>query len=145
MPLATRDYRALADLRYQLRRFLSFSEAAARGAGLEPQQHQLLLAVKGLPAGTSATVGALAERLQLHHHSAVELIDRMEVRRLVRRVRAGVDRRRVLVELTPRAERALARLSAAHRRALRSIAPGLRETLDALLPPRNGKRRRAGQ
>jgi DNA-binding MarR family transcriptional regulator len=89
------DYRALADFRYQLRRFLHFSESAAREGGLEPQQHQLLLAVKGAPGGQPPTIGMLAERLQLRHHSTVELVDRMEDRKLVRRARAGEDRRQV--------------------------------------------------
>src|SRR5262245_38534659 len=72
------EYRALAEFRYLVRRFLAFSEAAARAAGLRPQQHQLLLAVKGLPAGMKPTIRVLAERLQLRHHSTVELADRME-------------------------------------------------------------------
>ena len=72
------DYRALAEFRYQLRRFDRFSERAARAVGLEPQQHQLLLAVKGMPAGVHATIGLLAERLQVQHHTAVELVDRMQ-------------------------------------------------------------------
>ncbi|HYX50470.1 MAG TPA: helix-turn-helix domain-containing protein, partial [Ktedonobacteraceae bacterium] len=71
------EYQTLAEFRYQLRRFLRFSEQAARAAGLEPQQHQLLLALKGLPEGRKATIGALAERLQLTHHSTVELVDRL--------------------------------------------------------------------
>ncbi len=71
------DYYALAEIRYQIRRFLHFSEEAAREAGLVPQQHQLLLALKGLPAGRKATISELAERLQLRHHSTVELIDRL--------------------------------------------------------------------
>jgi DNA-binding MarR family transcriptional regulator len=127
------DYQALAEFRHQLRRFLGFSERACRAAGLEPQQHQLLLAVKGMPADTPASVGALADRLQLRHHSAVELIDRMESRRLVRRVRARADRRQVLVKLTARGDAFLARLSVAHRRALGSLAPALRAALHGML------------
>jgi len=71
------EYQSLAEFRYQLRRFLHFSEQAARSVGLEPQQHQLLLALKGLPYGRPATVSELAERLQIQHHSTVELINRM--------------------------------------------------------------------
>src|SRR3989442_8012669 len=95
--LTVTDYRALAEFRYQLRRFERFSERAARAVGLEPQQHQLLLAVKGMPAGVPATIGLLAERLQVQHHTAVELVDRMQARGLVRRSRAGADRRRGFV------------------------------------------------
>jgi DNA-binding MarR family transcriptional regulator len=121
--ISPHDYRALADFRYQLRRFLSFSNEAARAAGLEPRQHQLLLAVKGMPEGVEVTVGTIAERLQIQHHSTVELVDRMENRGLVRRLRSADDRRRVLVSLTARGETLLARLSAVHRAEVRSIAP----------------------
>jgi DNA-binding MarR family transcriptional regulator len=132
--LTVADYQALAEFRYELRRFERFSERAARAVGLEPQQHQLLLAVKGTPAGAQATIGLLAERLQVRHHTAVELVDRMEARGLVRRSRAGADRRRVFVHLTPRAEAVLPRLSHTHRTELRSVAPALRRTLDAFMP-----------
>src|SRR4029453_19373862 len=79
MPKASKppDFKAMAELRYQIRRFLRFSENAAREAGIEPQQHQLLLAVRGLPGGLKPTIGVLAERMQLQHHSTVELIDRL--------------------------------------------------------------------
>jgi len=140
--LTAADYHALAEFRCQLRRFLRFSEQAARRAGLEPQHHQLLLALKGMPAGMPPTIGALAERLQLRHHSAVELVDRMEARRLVRRFHAGADRRQVLVRLTPRGQRMLPRLSLAHRAELRSVAPSLLRTLGELVG--NGTRRRRG-
>lgn len=138
--LAIADYRALAELRYQLRRFERFSERAARAVGLEPRQHQLLLAVKGLPAGVHATIGLLAERLQVRHHTAVELVDRMQARGLVRRLRAGADRRRVFVYLTRRAAAVLPRLSHAHRTELRSVAPALRRTLDTFVPVASGGR-----
>ncbi len=95
------DYQALAEFRYQIRRFLRFSEQMARAAGIEPQQHQLLLAVKGLPEGRRAIIGELAERLQLQHHSVVELVDRLEERGFVQRNRDEGDQRRVLVRLTP--------------------------------------------
>jgi DNA-binding MarR family transcriptional regulator len=128
------DYRALAEFRYQLRRFEHFSERAARAVGLEPHQHQLLLAVKGMPTGVQATITMLAERLQIEHHSAVELVDRMQARGLVRRRRAGADRRQVFVHLTRRAEAVFPRLSHAHRTELRSVAPALRRTLEAFSP-----------
>ena len=95
------EYRALAKFRYELRRFLRFSEQAARAAGLEPQQHQLLLAVRGMPPRAPATNGGLGERLQLRHHSTVEVVDRMEARGLVRRARQGHDRRWVAVRRVP--------------------------------------------
>src|ERR1700731_4491393 len=91
------DYTALADFRYEIRRFLNFSETAARAAGIEPHQHQALLAIKGLPARQIATVGALAERLQIQHHSAVELTNRLESKGLIRRSRGQADRREVLL------------------------------------------------
>ena len=131
--LSLHDYRALADFRYQLRRFLSFSNEAARVAGLEPRQHQLLLAVKGMPEGVEATVGTIAERLQTQHHSTVELVDRMENRGLVRRLRSAGDRRRVLVSLTARGEALLARLSAVHRAEVRSIGPRLLRALESIV------------
>ena len=131
--LSLHDYRALADFRYQLRRFLSFSNDAARAAGLEPRQHQLLLAVKGMPEGVEATVGTIAERLQTQHHSTVELVDRMEDRGLVRRVRSAGDRRRVLVSLTARGEALLARLSGVHQAEVRSIGPRLLRALEHIV------------
>src|SRR5579884_3918947 len=91
------DYHALAEFRYQLRRFMHFSEQMARSVGLEPQQHQLLLAVKGMPEGRKATIGEIAERLQLQHHSTVELVDRLSEGGFVERQRDEEDLRRVLV------------------------------------------------
>jgi DNA-binding MarR family transcriptional regulator len=127
------DYIALAEFRYQLRRYLRFSEAAAREAGIEPQQHQLLLALKGLPEGEEPIVGTLAERLQIQHQSAVGLIDRSEERGLVRRSRGADDRRTVLVALTPEGERILAALSRTHRDELTSAAPALIRALQGLV------------
>ena len=126
-------YRALAEFRYQIRRFLNFSERAARDAGLEPQQHQALLAIKGMPEGRSGTIGFLAERLQIRHHSAVELANRLERRGLLRRIRSKLDRRQVRVELTPRGEKILQRLSAANQSELRTLAPKLLRALRAAI------------
>jgi DNA-binding MarR family transcriptional regulator len=109
------DYRALAEFRYRIRLFLRFSEQAARAAGLQPQQHQLLLALRGLPPETEPTVSVLAERLQIRHHSVVELIDRLEERQLVRRRRGEQDRRKVLVEVAPEGDRLLQKLAVEHR------------------------------
>jgi DNA-binding MarR family transcriptional regulator len=131
--LGRSDYRALAEFRHQLRCFLCFSEQAAREAGLEPQQHQLLLALRGMSPGVAATVGRLAERLQLRHHSTVELVDRMQARGLVRRAPDVADRRHVVVGLTRRGERLLSDLSVAHRTELRTVAPRLLASLTALL------------
>jgi DNA-binding MarR family transcriptional regulator len=127
------EYRALAELRYQLRHFIRFSEQAARAAGLEPQQHQLLLALKGLPEDKKATIGALAERLQIAHHSTVELVDRLAERGLVQRKRDESDQRRVIVTLTPQGEEVLRNLSLAHRAELRSASSAFVQALNMLL------------
>ena len=96
------DFAALADFRYEIRRFLNFSEAAVRAAGIEPQQHQALLAIKGLPLIPSTTIGALAERLLIQHHSAVELSRRLEARGWILRSRSPKDAREV--HLTPHSQ-----------------------------------------
>jgi DNA-binding MarR family transcriptional regulator len=127
--LTLSDYEALAELRYQIRRFLSFSEQAARAAGLEPRQHQLMLSLKGLPAKARPTIGELAERLQIQHHSAVELVNRLSAAGYIRRARAGEDRREVLLSLTPRGEKVLRKLSLHHRAELRSAGPALVKAL----------------
>ncbi len=127
------DYRALAEFRYHIRRFLRFSEQAARAAGLAPQHHQLLLAIKGLPEGRNATISELAERLQLQHHSTVELIDRLMERGFVQRHRDKDDQRRVLITLTVQGEEILRNLSRHTLTELRSIGPALVNSLDALI------------
>lgn len=127
------EYRALAEFRYELRRFLHFSEQAARAAGLEPQQHQLLLAIKGLPTSKDASVGELAERLQIQHHSTVELADRLSAKGLVRRKRDSEDRRQVLLELTAKGEKTLRELALHHREELRSTGPELVGALKGVL------------
>lgn len=127
------DYRRLAEFRYRIRRFLAFSETAARAAGLEPQQHQLLLAAKGLPSGVEPTIGALAERLQIRHHSAVALVDRLVERGLAERVKSEADRRRVLIAVTPAGEAVLHELSRHHLAELRSNGPLLIDALSAVI------------
>jgi DNA-binding MarR family transcriptional regulator len=127
------DYYALAEIRYQIRRFLHFSEEAAREAGLVPQQHQLLLALKGLPAGRKATISELAERLQLRHHSTVELIDRLVERGLIKRSRDEADQRRVVIHLTPQGEQVLRSLSLLHRHELQLAGPAFVRALGALI------------
>ncbi len=129
----TPDYHRIAEFRYQMRRFLRFAEQAARAAGLEPQQHQLLLAVKGLPQGKKATIGVLAERLQIQHHSAVELIDRLEGRKFVRRYRSRVDRRQVFVRLTASGEKVLREISLYNLQELQSVAPSVVRILSELI------------
>jgi len=127
------EYRALAEFRFQIRRFVHFSEQAAHAAALEPQQHQLMLALKGFTEGKRATISDLAERLQLQHHSAVELIDRSVRQGLVARRRGTADRRQVFVTLTPHGETLLRELSLHHRRELRSAGPALVDALRALI------------
>ena len=121
----------LADFRYLLRRFLAFSEDAAKEAGLRPRQHQALLAIKGAGEATPS-VGDLAERLGIRHHSAVELIDRLAEAGLIRREHDPGDRRKILLVLTAEAEARLAILSAAHLDELRRLRPALVQILDGL-------------
>ncbi len=123
-------YERLAAFRHALRRFLHFSEEAARAAGVTPQQHQALLAIKGFPGRDRVSIGELAGRLHVRHHSAVGLVDRLDRLGLVRRRPAASDRRRVEVRLTARGEALIRRLSAAHLRELRELAPELRRLLD---------------
>jgi DNA-binding MarR family transcriptional regulator len=125
------DYVALAEFRHRLRRFVAFSETAARKAGLEPQQHQLLLAVRGFP-GEAPTMRDLAERLVLKHHSTVELVDRLERRRLVRRHRSTIDRRVVRVTLTAGGANLLERLTLSHREELETAGPALVAALHSI-------------
>jgi DNA-binding MarR family transcriptional regulator len=127
------DFKAMAELRYQIRRFLRFSENAARQAGIEPQQHQLLLAIRGLPENLKPTIGVLAERMQLQHHSTVELIDRLVDRALLCRLRATDDRRQVLVKLTHEGEKFLKTLSLHHLQELQSAGPKFVKILQDLV------------
>jgi DNA-binding MarR family transcriptional regulator len=137
MPTLTRsDYESLAELRYQIRKFLHFSEQAARKAKMEPRQHQLLLAIKGLPQPLSPRIGVLAERLQLRHHSAVELANRLSRGGYVRRQRDREDRREVLLNLTAKGEKVLRELSLDHRQELRTAGPALMAALQRVLRAR---------
>ena len=133
MMLTAREYQALAEVRFQLRTFLAFSESEARSAGIEPQQHQLLLAIRGLPEGERPTIRVLANRLVLRHHTVVELIDRLEERQLVRREADPDDGRVVLVRILRRGNAILERLSVPHRDELAKIAPRLVTSLNALV------------
>jgi DNA-binding MarR family transcriptional regulator len=131
--ITSAEYQALAELRYRLRKFVGEGDAVARAAGLEPQQYLLLLALRGLPAGAEATISTLADRLALKHHSAVELIDRMESHGYVRRNRSRDDRRRVLVMLLPRGEKLLEQVARHRIEELRSTGATLVNTISALL------------
>lgn len=124
------DYRTLSDLRYLIRRFLEFSQTAARGAGLTTRQHQALLAIKGFKRDDNPTIGDLAERLRIQHHSAVELADRLAEAGLITRSHDPHDRRRVLLGLTDAAEEHLASLSAIHLEELHRLRPALQEILN---------------
>ena len=128
----TDDYRALASFRYALRQFLEFSGSAAKSVGLTPQQHQALLSIIGAPEGQAVTVGFLAERLLLKHHSTVELVDRLVELELLTRQPDAADRRKVLLNLTPKAKRLLTKLSAAHIEELRRIRPVFADLLERL-------------
>jgi DNA-binding MarR family transcriptional regulator len=132
-PFPSSGYRQLAEFRYQVRKFLHFSEEAARAHGIEPQQHQLMLVIKGLPPETRPTVTALSARLCLKHHSTVELVSRLVERGAAVRRASEEDRREVLVELTPMGENMLEQLSVEHWRELQSAGPELSQVLGALV------------
>ncbi len=121
--------KTLAEFRFELRRFLQFSENAALAAGLQPQQHQLLLQVAGVPEATSVTVAYAAERLGLKHNSAVELVDRSEREGLVVRVDDATDKRRAILRVTSKGKRVLGSLAGDHARELNELAPRLLKTL----------------
>jgi DNA-binding MarR family transcriptional regulator len=130
--ISKEHYFMLAEFRYALRQFLRFSENAAHGASLTPQQHQAMLAIKGFPGPDHIKIGELAERLQILHHSAVGLVDRLVAQRHVRRLHDRTDRRQVRVALTARGEAALEKLSESHREELRRIGPRLNHLLEML-------------
>jgi DNA-binding MarR family transcriptional regulator len=129
----------MAEFRYQIRRFLRFSERAAREAGLEPQQYQLMLVVKGMPDGDRPRIGDVAERLQIQHHSTVELVDRLAKRGIIRRRRSESDRREVLLELTPKGDRLIQELALHHRSEIREMGPELVNSLKKVLRDSDAK------
>jgi len=143
--ITSAEYRALAELRYRIRMFLREGDATALSEGLEPQQYQMLLAIRGLEEGELATVGTLAECLAIKHHSAVELIDRLERRGFVRRLREKDDRRQVRVLLLPRGEKALAGVVKERISELRASGSALVDAIETLLERRNGKHKRPGK
>lgn len=131
IPLSDGEFQALAAFRFELRRFLSYSEHKARDGGLTVQQHQALLAIRGEPSPPS--IGTIAERLMIEHHSASELVKRLAARGLVDRERDPGDRRRVTLRLTPEAERIMSRLSALHRSEIERMQPTLSRLLNRLV------------
>jgi DNA-binding MarR family transcriptional regulator len=140
--MTSAEFRSLAEFRYHIRIFLNGSEEAARGADLEPQQYLLLLAVRGLPLGRKASIRDLAERMQLRHHTVVELVDRLERRQLLRRERSQIDRRQVIVHLTPRGEKILTKLAKQRIAELRTAAPALVRALTGLIRSTHGAKPR---
>jgi DNA-binding MarR family transcriptional regulator len=124
-PISQADIQAIAAFRYAIRRFLRFSEQAARRENITPQQHQLLLAIKGFPNRDHATVSELAHRMQMRQHSVVGLIDRTVRLKLVRRERGTEDRREVFVFITPEGEAMLDRLTDMHRQELVAMRDAL--------------------
>ena len=136
-------FRAMSEFRHQIRRFQRFSEDVAAQAGVEPQQHLLMLAVRGLPLGEKPSIRVIADRLLLKHHSVVELVDRSERMGLVRRVPAREDRRQVLLELTAKGDRILRQIFVQNRDRLKSQSAELSEALQRLTrEQRNGRPRR---
>ena len=121
--------RTLAEFRYELRRFLLFSECAALEAGLQPQQHQLLLQVAGAPENTAITIAYAAERLWLKHNSAVELVDRSEREGLLERTADMDDKRRSILRVTRKGRLVLGRLAGNHAKELNELAPRLTKAL----------------
>ncbi len=126
-------YRQLADFWFQIRSFLQFSAGVVHSTPIEPQQHQLMLALKGLPQGKRPTVTTLAGCLGLKHHSTVELINRLQARGAIVRVSSDQDRREVLIKLTPFGEELLQSLSIVHWQKLQSLAPGWVALLSTIL------------
>lgn len=126
------DYEALAAFRYSLRKFLHFSELAAQEKGLSAPQHQALLAIQGFPGRHEITVGELAEQLQIKHHSAVGLVDRLAEQGLLRRLPPRRDRRQVFLKVTMKGLHLLRQLSLAHRRELHQLTPHLKALCQSL-------------
>jgi len=142
-PTSTSEYQALAQFRFLIRRFLNHTDKAAQSVGLEPQQYTVLLALRGLPAGQEPSIRNLAERLQIQHQSAVELVNRMQNRGLIRRERSTRDRRSVLLYVTARGERLLSRLVRHRIAELRVSAPALAHTLQSAIAAASRSKRKS--
>jgi DNA-binding MarR family transcriptional regulator len=127
--LSKANYEALSSFRCELRRFLAFSETAALAAGLTPQQHQMMLAIKGAPGKESLSIGEIADRLLVRHHTIVELVDRLADIGLVKRTPDPTDRRKIQVALTRAGNAAIDQLSSIHVEELKSIRPTLQMLL----------------
>jgi DNA-binding MarR family transcriptional regulator len=136
--LSLSEYQALAAFRFQIRKFLHFSESAVKRAGLENGQYQLMLAIKGIPDGVRPRIRELANRMQIRHHSAVELVNRLEARGYVHRQPSQDDRREVLLVLTPKGERILGELALHHHEELRTTGPSLVGALRRVMQTGNG-------
>jgi len=141
--LSASDYQALAEFRFQIRKFLHFSDLAIAAAGLERAQYQLMLTIKGLPAELRPRIRDVANRMLIQHHSAVELVNRLEAGGFVRRERAGGDRREVLLALTPKGERVLAELALHHHEELLDAAPALVSALRRIMTGKKAELMRA--
>ena len=137
-------FRRLAEFHHRIREFLHYGEEAARAEGIEPQQHQLLLTIKGLPRATRPTISTLAEWLCLRHHSTVELVDRLVERGAVRRSHPNDDHREVLIELTPTGEALLHRLSGLHWKELHNSGPAFSQSLSMVMLHRTENHGRRG-
>jgi len=141
--LSVAQYRHVSEFRYRIRQFLQFSEQAARANGIDPQQHQLLLAVKGLPEDARPTITAVSERLGIRHHSAVELINRAVAHGSVAKHHNAEDAREMLLELTPQGEQLLQKLSVLHWQELQNSGPALAQALGNIVQHTAPKARRS--
>jgi DNA-binding MarR family transcriptional regulator len=139
-PIAESDYRALAEFRYRIRLFLEMSEIASRSAGLEPEQYQLLLAIRGMPHGREATIQALAEQLRVRHNTVVERVDRLAHMRLIHRTHSSKDGRVVLVHPSPRGVQILEKLAGKRLSELRRTGPELVAALSKVISATRHKR-----
>ena len=131
--LTPEQYRDLAEFRRQIRGFLHFSEATARQHSIEPQHHQLMLAVRGLPEGVKPTIRELASRMYIRHHSAVELVNRLEHTGAVTREPGEDDKREVWIRLTTAGRAALRKLALTHREELERSGPRFAQALSSVL------------
>jgi DNA-binding MarR family transcriptional regulator len=138
--LSRTEYKALAEFRYQIRRYLRYMEEKARARGYNPQQYQLLLAIEGLPEHQIPTIKTVAERMQLNHNTTVGLVDRCERRGFLRRERAGLDRRLVTLVLTTAGKRMMQEQASASRAELQEIGPVLFASLRQLISSRQSGR-----
>jgi DNA-binding MarR family transcriptional regulator len=141
--LTMSDYQALGEFRFQIRKFLHFSDLAITAAGLERAQYQLMLTIKGLPPELRPRIRDVANRMLIQHHSAVELVNRLEAAGYVRRERAADDRREVLLALTPKGEKVLAELALHHHEELQDAAPALVSALRRVMTGKKAELMRA--